>query len=78
MELKGSKFPPTQKFLSFHPSQDDDKFVIMILFFSQGAKKKYPTSDFLEEDLWRLQTSSMARSTWNSLLYRMCIPAIIL
>ena len=50
-ELKGSKFPPTQKFLSFHSSQEDDKFVIMILFFSQGARKKYPTSNFLEEGL---------------------------
>ena len=48
MELHGSKSPPTQKFMSFHPSQDDDRLVIMIFFFSHGAKKKYLASDFLE------------------------------
>ena len=53
MELHGSKSPLTQKFLSFHPSQDDDRFVIMIFFFSYGAKKKYPASDFLEEGLYK-------------------------
>ena len=50
-KLKGSKFSPTHKFLSFHPSQEDDKFVVIIFFFSQGARKEYPTSDFLEEGL---------------------------
>ena len=77
-ELKGSKFLPTQKFLSFHPLQDDDKFVIRIFFFSHGAKKKYPASDFLEEGLYRWQTSSTDGSVSNHILHRMCIPAIIL
>ena len=53
MEPHGSKSPLTQKFLSFHPSQDDDRFVIMIFFFSHGAKKKYPTSYFLEEGSYK-------------------------
>ena len=56
MEPHGSKSPSTQKFLSFHPSQDDDRFVIKIFFFSHGDKK-YPASDFLEEGLYRWQTS---------------------
>ena len=68
---------PTQKFLSFHPSQDDDRFVIMIFFFSHGAKKKYPASDFLEEGLYRWQTSSTDGSTPNHSLHKMCIPAMI-
>ena len=53
MEPHGLKSPPTQKFLSFHSSQDDDKLVIMIFFFFHGAKKKYPASDFLEEGLYK-------------------------
>ena len=39
-DLNGSKLPPTQKFLSFHPSQEDDRLVVIIFFFSQGTKKK--------------------------------------
>ena len=78
MEPSGSKFPPTQKFLSFHPSQEEDRFVIKIFFFSHGAKKKKPTSDFLEEGLYRWHTSSTDMSASNHCLHRMCSPAIIL
>ena len=78
MELHGSKSPPTQKFLFFHPSQDDDRLVIMIFFFSYGAKKKYPAFNFLEEGLYKWQTSSTDRSTSNHILHKMCIPAMIL
>ena len=64
--------------MSFYPSEDDDKFVIRIFFFSHSAKKKYPASNFLEKGLYRWQTSSTDGSDSNHLLHKMGIPVIIL